>query len=208
MSEIGVLFVTVGSVLMRTLAVLSPLLLLPLLVLAFPRALGAAASRLASAIDSVSGAAGGVATFACVALVVVQVLVIVLRYVFGLSFPALGESLVYLFALIFMLGGALALRDDAHVRVDILREGMSARGRAMVDLAGVMLLLYPACILILLSVRPSLTRAWERLEASREAGGLPIYFLFKTLIPVFALLLLLQGLSLALKAARTLRKTP
>jgi TRAP-type mannitol/chloroaromatic compound transport system permease small subunit len=205
-SEIGVAFVTFGSVLLRTLAVMSPILLLPLAVLAFPRRLGPLGNGLSAGIDRVSGWAGSLAMAACVVLVVLQVLVIVLRYVFGLSYPALGEGLIWLFALIFMLGAAMALRDDAHVRVDILREGMSAKGRAGVDLAGVMMFLYPVCILILLSVRPSLTRSWERLEASREAGGLPVYFLFKTLIPVFALLLLAQGLSVALKAARTLRE--
>jgi TRAP-type mannitol/chloroaromatic compound transport system permease small subunit len=44
------------------------------------------------------------------------------------------------------------------------------------------------------------------LEASGAPGGLPGVFLLKTLIPVMAVLLLLQGLSESLKALCRLRQ--
>ena len=40
-------------------------------------------------------------------------------------------------------------------------------------------------------------RSWRR---SRETSGLPAVFLLKTLIPLFALLMALQGVSQAIKA--------
>ena len=46
-----------------------------------------------------------------------------------------------------------------------------------------------------------LARSWALFEGSRESDGLPLLFLFKTLLPAFAILMITQGLSEALKAA-------
>ena len=101
----------------------------------------------------------------------------------------------------FMLGAATALRDDAHVRVDILRPRFGENGRNWIELAGTYLLLFPICIRLLMAGEQGLTRSWTLFEGSRESDGLPILFLFKTLVPIFAVLLILAGLSVALKAA-------
>ena len=47
-------------------------------------------------------------------------------------------------------------------------------------------------------------RSWAILERSREASGLPIVYLLKTLIPLFALLIGLQGIAQAIRAAAVL----
>jgi TRAP-type mannitol/chloroaromatic compound transport system permease small subunit len=48
-------------------------------------------------------------------------------------------------------------------------------------------------------------RSWAIFERSRETSGLPLVFLLKTLIPVFALLLALQGIAQAIRALVTLK---
>lgn len=201
----GTLFVEAGAWLIRAGLLASPLLALPLLLLILPRPLGAFSARLSAALDRLSGAALTLSLWAAAGLVILQMAVVILRYVFGVAVTGLSEGVIYLFAIIFMIGSASALRDDAHVRVDILREKMGPRGRALIDLIGTYLFLFPFAILVIYAMRPSLSRAWETFEQSREATGLPLYFLFKTLVPVFALLLILQGLSQAVKAVRTLR---
>jgi TRAP-type mannitol/chloroaromatic compound transport system permease small subunit len=55
-------------------------------------------------------------------------------------------------------------------------------------------------LLILVVATPYVARAWAILERSREAGGLPLVFLLKTLIPLFAILLALQGVAQAMRA--------
>ncbi|MEL6663424.1 MAG: TRAP transporter small permease subunit, partial [Pseudomonadota bacterium] len=138
-------------------------------------------------------------------IVVAQLCVVILRYVFGLSFSWLSEIVVYGFAAMFLLASASALRDDDHVRVDILRPQFGVKGRAGVELAGTYLLLFPICMLILWSaISPSFVRSWMNFEASRESDGLPILFLFRTLVPLFAVLVAAQGLSQAIKAAQIL----
>ena len=62
-------------------------------------------------------------------------------------------------------------------------------------------------MLALLSI-PYAARSWAILEGSREASGLPIVYLFKSLIPLFAVLLGLQGLAQAIRAAGVLFGPP
>jgi TRAP-type mannitol/chloroaromatic compound transport system permease small subunit len=61
-------------------------------------------------------------------------------------------------------------------------------------------------VLIWLSV-PYAARSWVILEHSQEASGLPIVFALKTLIPLFAVLMALQGLAQAIRAAVALSGT-
>ena len=74
------------------------------------------------------------------------------------------------------------------------------RGKAMVDLLGALLLLIPFAGAILYFSLPYVARSWSMFEGSRETSGLPLVFLLKTLIPVFAAMLILQGLSQAIRA--------
>jgi TRAP-type mannitol/chloroaromatic compound transport system permease small subunit len=51
---------------------------------------------------------------------------------------------------------------------------------------------------------PYAVRSWAIAEHSQEASGLPIVFLLKTLIPLFALLMALQGISQVIRAVTVL----
>ena len=70
-----------------------------------------------------------------------------------------------------------------------------------IELAGIYFFLFPICIRLLTTGEQGLARAWALFEGSRESDGLPFLYLFKTLVPVFAVLMLGQGLSEAIKAA-------
>lgn len=185
---------------------LSPLLLLPLAVLFIPGLLRPLADGLIAVLDRISSATLGAAMVCAVIVVFAQLCVVLARYVFGLSFSWLNETVIYAFAAMFLLAASSALRDDDHVRVDILRTRYGVKPRAGIELAGIYLFLFPICILILWSaISPSFVRSWANFEASRESDGLPILFLFRTLIPLLAVLLIGQGLSQALKAAQVIR---
>lgn len=182
---------------------LSPLLMLPFFCLVFPSAMLGVSNGVAHWIDRISSAALALAMACGVMIVVAQLFVVILRYVFGLSFSWLSETVVYSFAAMFLLASASALKDDDHVRVDILRPRFGVRGRAFAELIGIYFFLFPICMLILWSaISPSFVRSWANFEASRESDGLPILFLFRTLIPFFAVLVMAQGLSQATKAAQ------
>ena len=102
---------------------------------------------------------------------------------------------MYMHAVVFMLGIPYALKHDSHVRVDVFAERLGKRGRAWVDVLGHLLFLVPVCVTILVFSLPYVASSWRVLEGSSEVGGIPGVFLLKTLIPLSAALLLLQGLA-------------
>ena len=64
-----------------------------------------------------------------------------------------------------------------------------------------------AAMLVLLCLSaPYAMRSWAILEHSQETSGLPIVFLLKTLIPLFAILMALQGIAQAIRAAAALSR--
>ena len=77
--------------------------------------------------------------------------------------------------------------------------------RRLYILAFPLFLLFFMLVLIWLSV-PYAARSWAILERSQEASGLPFVFALKTLIPLFALLMALQGIAQAIRAAAVLAR--
>ena len=142
---------------------------------------------------------GRVVAWLTLCMVLVTFLVVLLRYLFDLGWIAMQESIVYMHAVVFMLGAAYTLKHQGHVRVDIFYQKMSPRGRAWVDLFGTLFLLIPVCVFIAWTSWGYVADSWDVLEGSREAGGLPGVFILKSLIVLMPMLLLLQGIALALQ---------
>ena len=147
----------------------------------------------------------GIAVTAAFLIILIQLAAVLLRYVFGLSFSWLNDSVIFSFAMIFMLGAAATLRDDGHVRVDILRPRFSPKTNAGIEMFGSLAFIVPIGILILYSASGLIARTWTDLEPFNESDGLPIQYLFKTLVPGFAVLMISQALSQALKSAMIIR---
>jgi len=160
---------------------------------------------LADSIDRMNASIGRAVAWLCLFVVAVQFLVVVLRYAFGIGSIWLSESIVYAHAALFMLAAAWTLREGGHVRVDVFYADMSARSRAVVDLGGALLLLLPFMLALGWFALPYVARSWAILETSRETSGIPAVFLLKTLIPLFALLMALQGVAQAMRAFETLK---
>lgn len=143
------------------------------------------------------------------AMVAGTVLIVLLRYAFNQGSIVLQESVMYLHGLAFLLGIPYALKENAHVRVDLIYSRLGARGRAAVDLAGHVLFLVPVSVTILVVSRPYVASSWRIFEGSPEVGGIPGVFLLKTLIPLMAVLLLVQGVAEILRCLVTLsRRAP
>ena len=158
----------------------------------------------AAATDRLTAAVGRAVTWCLLVMVLVQVTVVLMRYVFGVGSIWLTEAIVYAHATLFMAAAAWTLQRGGHVRVDIFYADATPRTRAIVDLLGALLLLLPFVGVLAWVSLPYVARSWAILERSREASGLPLVFLLKTLIPLFALLLGLQGLAQAARAWLTL----
>jgi TRAP-type mannitol/chloroaromatic compound transport system permease small subunit len=157
-------------------------------------------TELADRIDRLNTAVGRAVAWLALAVVLLEFALVVARYVFALGSIWLTETVIYAHATLFMLAAAWTLRAGGHVRVDVFYAEASHRTKATIDLIGSLLLLLPfAAVLIWLSV-PYAARSWAILERSQETSGLPLVFVLKTLIPLFAVMMALQGVAQAIRA--------
>jgi len=163
-------------------------------------------TALADRIDRLTTAVGRAVAWLALAIVLLQFTLVVARYLFGLGSIWLTETVIYAHATLFMLAAAWTLCAGGHVRVDVFYAEASPRTKAIIDLAGSLLLLLPfAAVLIWLSV-PYAARSWAVLERSQESSGLPLVYALKTLIPLFAVMMALQGIAQAIRALAALSR--
>jgi len=159
----------------------------------------------ADRIDHLNGAIGRTAAWLALAVVLLQFSVVVMRYVFGAGSIWLTESIIYGHAALLMLAAAWTLQEGGHVRVDVFYADASPRTKAWINLLGACLLLLPFMAVLLYFALPYVARSWAILERSRETSGIPAVFVLKTLIPLFAVMMALQGVAQAIRAWDTLR---
>jgi len=148
-------------------------------------------------LKTVSEMTGRLIAWVTLPMVAVTFIIVALRYVFDLGWIWMQESVIWMHAAVFMLAAAYTLNRDEHVRVDIFYRKLDTRRRAWVDIGGTLFLLLPMMIFLIVTSYDYVHVSWSIHEGSREAGGLPYPSvpLMKTLIPVTAGLLILQGIA-------------
>lgn len=156
--------------------------------------------KISDALDRLNRAIGLGVSWLTLVMVVLTFIIVVLRYVFSIGWISVQESVVYMYAVVFMIGAGYTLQVDGHVRVDIFLKKMSDRKQAQVNLWGTVFLLMPTCIFLLWISAPYVYESWRYLEGSVEVGGLNLVYLLKSVIPAMAILLILQGISMIIKS--------
>ena len=183
-----------------------PLLLLPTIYLLLPniKYLRPFSNAFIRTIDSFSYTIGELTKWLLPLLVLTIAFSVFALSIFGQSWTKLFESAEYFHAITIMLGAAATLLARQHVRVDVLHTHMNAKARALVDFIGFYALLLPVCLIILWNSQSFISFAWRIFEGSAEADGIRGEYLLKTLIPIFAVMMIMQGLAIALRAAMCL----
>lgn len=165
--------------------------------------------HLAHSIDRFSERTGRVLQWLTLLMVLIGAFNAVARYLdkytgLGLSSNTWLELQWYLFSAVFLLGAGYTLKENAHVRVDVLYGRLSKRGRAWINLLGTVLLLVPFCLLVLWMSWDVVLNSWAIWEQSPDPGGLPRYPV-KTIVPLALVLVLLQGISMIVRSVTILR---
>jgi len=153
-------------------------------------------------IDGFNKRIGEAASWASIALVVLVCVDVILRYFFQWSRVWMMELELYFFAIIFLLGGAYAFREDQHVRVDVFYANMSEQKKAWINLFGGILFLLPWCAIMIYISQRYFVKSWLIGERSSQPGGLPGLYIKKALLLIGFFLLFLQGISSVLAALR------
>jgi TRAP-type mannitol/chloroaromatic compound transport system permease small subunit len=117
----------------------------------------------------------------------------IMRYFFNRGSIAMQEMEWHLFAMVFLFGIAYALKEDGHVRVDILYDRFSPRWKAVVNIAGTLLLLLPLSVLVIEGSVWYVTEAFTSGEISGDPGGLTHRWLIKLVIPASFVFLIVSA---------------
>jgi len=164
--------------------------------------------KLANSLDRINESVGNTVRWCALLMVLLQFAIVVMRYVFGISFIFLNEGVLYLHSTLFMLGAGYTFLVNGHVRVDIFYAKMQGRSRARIDMFGHVFFLFPAMVLLLFWSWPTVQLSWSIWEGPISVGGIPASFLLKSLIPGFCILLLIQGFSCLLRDLLRAKEAP
>ncbi|MEZ6017673.1 MAG: TRAP transporter small permease subunit [Planctomycetota bacterium] len=129
------------------------------------------------------------------------------RFGLRLTSNSLTELQWYLFSLVFLFAAPWALREGAHVRVDVLNARLHPRQRDWIELCGLLLFLCPFAAFVAVSSWGVAWQSFVEREGSPDPGGLPRWPL-KLCVPLAFGLLTLQGLAEAVRRATALRAAP
>lgn len=151
-------------------------------------------------IDRSNELVGRVVSWVSLLLVLVVFVDVVMRYAFRISFVFTQELEWHLFAFIFLIGAGYTLLHDGHVRVDIIYQRLGPKGKAWINLIGVIFFLIPGCLLVISTSWKFVGNAFSIMEGSPDPGGIPYRFIVKGTMTVGYILLLLQGISMGLHA--------
>jgi TRAP-type mannitol/chloroaromatic compound transport system permease small subunit len=129
----------------------------------------------------------------------------IMRYFFSTGSIALQEMEWHLFSIVFLFGVAYGLKEDGHVRVDVLYDRFSPRWKAIVNIGGTLLFLLPLSILIIEGSVWYVHEAYSSGEVSGDPGGLPYRWLIKIVIPASFVFLVVSAVGYMIRNVNILR---
>ena len=145
-------------------------------------------------VDNANEWIGRIFSWLIIPLVIIVVVEIVLRNLFNSPTIWSFEVLKQLYGFYFMICAGYTLKHQGHVGIDVLSQRFSPRMQPIVDLVCYLVFFFPFCLVLLYYGAVFAAKSWEMLETEWGAFAIPIYPI-KTVIPVTAVLLLLQGIA-------------
>jgi len=137
----------------------------------------------------------GIVTAIAMVLMILNVFYdVIMRYFFRSGSIGMQEMEWHLFSVIILLGVAYTLKEDGHVRVDIIYDNLSTQKKAMINMIGAVLFILPIAILVGLSSINNMVEAYQSMEISGDPGGLHYRWIVKGLIPLSFFLLIITDI--------------
>lgn len=151
-------------------------------------------------VDTMSEWAGNLFAWLIIPMVLGLTWEVIARYGFNAPTIWAFDATYMLYGSHFMLGAGYALLKGAHIRTDFLYEKYSDRTKGIIDALAYILFFFPSMIMILLSSIDDAAHSWRIGELSEQTAWRPPLYPFKTVIPLAAALLMVQGIAETLKA--------
>jgi len=135
------------------------------------------------------------------ALILVIVFNVTMRYVFGQGRIEFEEIQWHLYAIGFLTGLATCMSADNHIRVDVFHDRLSLKAQAWIELYGLLLMFFPFITMVLIFSWPFVEYSWSIAEISDAPGGLPLRWIIKSALPASMVLLLIAGIRRLLRVS-------
>jgi TRAP-type mannitol/chloroaromatic compound transport system permease small subunit len=162
-------------------------------------------TRILHFIDSLSAWFGKAFAWCIVILTFSTCYEVFMRYVLNAPTVWAFDMSVQMYGALFMMSGAYALSQDAHVRGDVVYRLLKIRTQAKIDLALYILFLMPGAFALIYYGYGFAADSWFYKEVSWSSPSrIQIYF-FKTLIPISGTLVMLQGIAEAVRCIICIR---
>jgi TRAP-type mannitol/chloroaromatic compound transport system permease small subunit len=164
-----------------------------------------AAQRFIRAVDQVSYWSGKACAWLIVALMLAVAVEVFKRYILNAPTAWIFDLNNMLYGTLFMMCGAYALAQNAHVRADFIYIHLRPRAQAGLDLALYLSFFMPGILALIYAGYGYAAESWRIGEHSTvTAEGPPVYH-FKSVIPVAGALVMLQGLAEIVRCVECLR---
>jgi len=155
--------------------------------------------RLSELLDAIVIWVGRVGAWMSLPLMIVIVFDVITRRFFVLGSTKLQESEWHLHAILFLLCIGFTYIKDAHVRIDLVRERLNVTAQRWIELLGCLLFLIPYCLIVFWFALTFVESSWNVGEASDSATGLPYRWAIKAFLPLGFFIMLLAGITVALR---------
>ena len=156
--------------------------------------------RTIASIDKATEILGYAVALLLIPLVLAGTAEVFMRYFLRQPTAWAADVTVMSYGALFMLGAAYALRRGAHVRTDMLWDKFSDRTKGIIDSVAFVVFFFPTMLILLVMSFDDFLYGWEIDERSSLGSWQPIIWPLRGVIPLTALLLMIQGVSELLKA--------
>jgi TRAP-type mannitol/chloroaromatic compound transport system permease small subunit len=124
---------------------------------------------------------------------------VIMRYFFKTGSIAFQELEWHLFGILFLIGISYTLKEDGHVRVDVIYDSLPPKKKAIINIVGTVVFLIPFSLLIAFGSIGFVQESYQIHEISGDPGGLKYRWLIKSVIPIAFFLLSLNSIGFIIK---------
>ena len=155
--------------------------------------------KIEKAFDKFADIIGAITSIAIVLMILNVTYDVIMRYFFRSGSIGFQEMEWHLFSVVILLGMSYTLKENGHVRVDLIYDKLSEKRKALIDMIGVITFILPIAFLITNASIPYVIETFQSGEISGDPGGLTHRWIVKSLIPLSFILLIITAIGFFIK---------
>ena len=155
--------------------------------------------KLERGFDKFADAIGNFTAIVMVLMILNVTYDVIMRYFFNTGSIAMQEMEWHLFSVVILLGISYTLKEDGHVRVDLIYDRLTNKKKAKINMVGVVFFILPVALLIGIESIPYVVESFASNEQSGDQGGLRYRWIVKSMIPLSFFLLIITAIGFFIK---------